>query len=539
MRVDFTQLRRMWEMKKTKLLTLGLVAGMAVPLVACGSKGGGGTTVSGEKSFVYGTTAYNEENWDAGLNPHVSYSGWSTLRYGVGETLFKYSDSMEVHPWLAKGYEYIDNTHCKITLRDGVKFSSGRTMDGQAVKECLDDLVAKHDRAPSELNIKNIVAEGNTITIETTAPNPTLVNALADPYGCIIDMKYGQGGVKDASVPSTEFIVAGTGPYVAQTCTPTQIELTKNNEYWGSEKPKIDKLTVKSITDGSTMTAALQSGQIDAAYGLPYASYPTFENSSYNISSVATSRQFFGKMNFQSEVMKDKAVRKAISMGIDKEGFVKTLLGGHGETSVGPFLKSFKFGDNTVKAESFDIEGAKKVLEDAGWKDSDGDGIREKDGKKLTVNWLTYPSRQELPLLAESAQASLKKVGIDVQVNCTANSKEFWKKGQYDIYVSAMVTAPTGDPAYFFNTHALSTSTSNYEKYSNEKLDGLAKELATEFDVGKRSKLATQMSQILLDDNAYVFASHLQMSLVSKSNVKGLVAHPCDYYEITAELDKK
>ena len=77
---------------------------------------------------------------DAGLNPHDNYSGWSCLRYGVGETLFKYNDNMEVEPWLATDYEFTDDNTVKITLRDGVKFSSGRTMDGEAVKECLEVL---------------------------------------------------------------------------------------------------------------------------------------------------------------------------------------------------------------------------------------------------------------------------------------------------------------------------------------------------------------------------------------------------------------
>ena len=69
------------------------------------------------------------------------------------------------------------------------------------------------------------------------------------------------------------------------------------------------------------------------------------------------------------------------------------------------------------------------------------------------------------------------------------------------------------------------------------KLEELAKELRKEFDVEKRSELGIQMQQTVLDDNAYVFCSHLKMSMIMQSNVTGLVAHPCDYYELTADLD--
>ena len=124
-----------------------LVAGMSTSVWA-----------DGGKSFVYGTTGYSEEMGDAGLNPHDNYSGWSAIRYGVGETLFKYNDNMEVEPWLATDYEFVNDTTVKITLRDGVKFSSGRTMDAEAVKECLEDLIAVHDRAPYDLKIDHMEA---------------------------------------------------------------------------------------------------------------------------------------------------------------------------------------------------------------------------------------------------------------------------------------------------------------------------------------------------------------------------------------------
>ena len=107
----------------------------------------------------------------------------------------------------------------------------------------------------------------------------------------------------------------------------------------------------------------------------------------------------------------------------------------------------------------------------------------------------------------------------------------------WDIYVSAMVTAPTGDPEYFFTYHCLDSSSSNDGHYHSDALEALAHEMFQTFDVGERGRLAVQMQQILLDDNAYVFCSHLRMSMIMKSNVTGLTAHPCDYYEITAELD--
>ena len=107
-------------------------------------------------------------------------------------------------------------------------------------------------------------------------------------------------------------------------------------------------------------------------------------------------------MNFESTVTSDPAVRKAIAMGIDKESFVSVLLNGYGYPAVGAFPDTFSFGGQNLTTESYDPDGAKKVLEDAGWVDSDGDGIREKDGEKLVIRWLTYPSRQELPLLASS-----------------------------------------------------------------------------------------------------------------------------------------
>lgn len=505
--------------------TLGVASFL---LAGCGSsRGGSAAQTGGASSFTFGDTTFNSENEEPNVNPHQTYAGWACMRYGVGETLFKYSDSMEIEPWLATSFENVDELTWKVTLRDGVKFSSGRAMDAQAVKDCLDGLVATHDRAKGDLAIADIAVDGQTLTITTGEPKPTLLNYLSDPYGCIIDM---QAGVSD------DGIVAGTGPYVVESLeTDKELDLRRNEDYWGGV-PGFDKIKVITISDGDTLTMSLQSGEIDAAYGVPYASYNLFQGDGYTFSSCATSRAFFCEMNFDSPITRDPAVRKAIAMGIDKEGFVNKLLDGNGYVASGAYPDSLPFGGKIEGAKDYDSDGARKVLEDAGWVVGD-DGIRAKDGTRLQVRWLTYPSRQEQPLLAESAQATLKDIGIDLQVNSTADHNTIRKdRSAWDVYQSAMVTAPTGDPEYFFTTHFLDSSSNNNGHYHSDEMERLAAQLADEFDTSKRAELAIKMQEVLLADDGAIFCSHLKMSMISKASVTGLTAHPCDFYEVTAGL---
>lgn len=527
-------------MKKVTAILLAFC--MSVSLLAgCGSKSASepeGTQDSAaektpqntaKKTFVFGDTTFNAENEEPNVNPHYAYAGWACMRYGVGETLFRIDDTMELEPWIAESYELVDDLTWKITLKDGVCFSNGKACDANAVKECIADLVKVHERAAGDLQIESMEADGLVLTIKTSVPAPSLLNYLSEPYGCIIDM---EEGITD------EGIVVGTGPYVpVELVTDDHLNLVKNENYWDGDV-KIDEITVRTISDGDTLALALQSGEIDAAYGMAYASYPLFENDDYTFSSTQTSRSFYCQMNYTSPVIQDDAVREAVAMGIDKEGFVNTLLNGYGYVGTGAFPDNVAYGGSTLKAKTYDPEGAKTVLENAGWTDTDGDGIREKDGQKLVIRWLSYPSRQELPLLAESAQATLKDIGIQLDLNVTADHNAIAKdQSAWDIYVGANVNSGLGDPTNFFSTHCLDASTKNRGSYHSDKLEELAVELNGTFDKDKRDQIAIEMQQTLLDDNSFVFCSFLRMSMISKVNVTGLTAHPCDFYELTADLD--
>lgn len=122
-------------MKTKKILGIALAVCMTIGLTTVPAM------AEDKKTFVFGDTTFNAENEEADINPQNTYAGWACIRYGVGETLFRYSDTMEIEPWIAKEYENVDELTWKITLNDGVVFSNGRACDGQAVKESLESLV--------------------------------------------------------------------------------------------------------------------------------------------------------------------------------------------------------------------------------------------------------------------------------------------------------------------------------------------------------------------------------------------------------------
>ena len=267
-----------------KIISLLLTACLAAALLTgCGGKASEGGAAA-KKTMVIGDTTFNSENWEETVDPHRTYNGWACIRYGIGETLVHYTDAMELEPWLATDWTNDGGCTWTITLRSGVKFSSGRDMDGEAVKQCLNHLLENHDRAPSDTKIVDVAADGQVLTVTTSEPNPALMNYLGDPYGCIIDV--------DAS-DFENGIVVGTGPYVVkELVTDDHLTLIPNGNYWDGT-PKLDELTIRTLSNGDTLSAALQAGDIDAAYGMAYEAYPNFENGGYQFSAIQTSRAFF------------------------------------------------------------------------------------------------------------------------------------------------------------------------------------------------------------------------------------------------------
>lgn len=510
------------KLKKTMALLLAAVLSIGL-MTGCNSSSKSEDT---GKELVYGTGVYTTT---ASLDPaEASYNGWFTLRYGIGETLFKINDDGSVEPWLVSEYKKVDDTTWELVLKDNITFSNDKKVDAEAVKASLERVLANKDvSAGAILSIDSIEADGNTLTIKTTEPNPALINQLADPDLVILD--------SEAEDMKTKPV--GTGPFVVESFDEKQCVVNKNENYWDGDV-KLDKVTVEYIEDNDTIASSLQSGDIDIAGGLSFTNLQKFENDdNYKVDTNATSRVYMLYYNFKNELLNDKNIRKAIDICIDKDSYVDSLLQGSGVVAKGPFPSTMDIGKD-VKDNGYDVEEAKKLLEEAGCKDTDNDGILEKDGKKLSFDIITYSSRAELKDISTALQDKLKEVGIEIaNVNVYEAVEDQLGSGDFDICAYSWTTCPIGDPYYFIGYCYGADSDCNYGKYDNEEVDKLVKELAVEFDQDKRVELANEIVQLGNDDVAFSYVAHLNKGYAMKSGVSGFEQTSSDYYELNKDTD--
>lgn len=513
-------------MKKIVSILLALMLLVGV-LSACGTTNTEPSAdISGStelQDFVFGVYNFSK------VDPADAYSGWGTIRYGVGETLFVLNENLEVTPWLATDYTLSDDQLTwTINLRDDVKFHNGNAMDGKAVKADLERVVGMNERAASQLNIASITADGNSVSITTTEPNPTLINALCDPYACIIDVA---ADVDNSTMP------IGTGPYVMKEYVEdVSAYLEPFADYWGGT-PASKSVTIKAISDVDTLAMAMQNGEIDAAYGVSYDTLDTFANNpNFQITQAATTRVYMLFFNLQNEFMNDENFRKAICMSVDKGTYGSVLINGAGTATKSAFPSTLSYGDDSKLTDvpDYDPEGAKALLAENGYTDSDGDGFIDKDGQKVSLRLITY-GRTGLPQSAQALQSALQDLGIDVSYEQFDSVDSACKAGDFDICAYACVTTPTGDPQSYLNSIAGIGGNMNYGKYDNAEVQDLLAQLAVEFDTNKRAELATEIQQIITSDSSYCFMFHLNMFMVTKAGVTGMTQSPVDYYQITAQ----
>ena len=490
----------------------------------------GETTTDGERAdLVLGATTgfFGAESLDVAYN----WDGWIMSIYGISENLYRLDENIEPHPWIAESVETPDENTWVFTIRDGVTFSNGKTVDAKAVKACFERTYEKNERADSTLKIKSMEADGMKFTIVTPEPNPTLLNDLCDPLL----------GIYDATEePDEELGVSCTGPYVATSFTAmTDVKMRANENYWGGA-PKADTVELKIIDDQDALDMALANGEIDLiAQETANGASKFTDTSKYTTDTVTTTRANFLSFNLKTEGLDDLAVRQAINYCIDREGYADVVYQGFATPCYGIYPDNLAFGGTdglNLTVDSYDADKAKEILADAGYQDTDGDGILDKDGVNLSFKVLTYSYNDNCIQLADMLQAELSQIGIELSIETQDVLDDPLASGDFDLAILNYAMAPIGTPSYFINMLFTTGASNNYGGYSNEKVDALAAEIGTTSDNEKVVSLTRELEQQVLDDMPFAFVADQQLIFVYSNKVKGVQINPTEYYLVTNTL---
>lgn len=520
--------------RKKGVLVCALAFCMAFALLMTGCSSDSSSNAD-SKELRAGSSAYF---YNETLDPAYNWDGWELEYYGVTENLLKLTDDYNIEPWLAESVENVDEYTWTINLRDDVTFSNGEKMTGDSVKACWERTYEVNSRAAETLALESIEADGQTVTVTTSEPVPSFQNVICDPLFCIY---YTADGI-DYENEGT----ACTGPYVVTDFVfEDHISLAPNENYWNGD-PQLDSITLTTYMDIDSMTMALQNGEIDVI-AMPAASAVTTVENDENIAhhAVDSTRVDFIRFNMNEDthpVSSNDAVRLAVSYCIDRDNYANAICAGTETPSYGVYSSVLPYGGTEgldVTVDSFDTAAAASALDEAGVVDTDGDGVRElPDGTPCVLEFYNCSQYERFVNLADDLQSKLASVGIQLDITTVdywLQDAETYNSADPDMTIDSYGMAPTGDANYFASMAFKTGGSANFGNYSNETVDTLIDQLVTTFDQAERDEIAKQISQEVLNDNAYIFFGNSQTAYLASSNVQNIAVAPSEYYFITKD----
>jgi peptide/nickel transport system substrate-binding protein len=417
-------------------------------------------------------------------------------------------------PGLAESWEISpDAKTYTFKLKQGVKFHDGTPFNGDAVKFTLDrviDPATKAGQSHDQLGPYDHteVVDDHTVKVIMKQGYAPLLTNLNGYLGIVSPTAAKKDPAAFARHP------VGTGPFMFKEWVPKDhIALVKNPDYnWGSSFFKhtgpayLDQVIFKIIPEPSVRTGALKSGEIQYADDIDPLEYEALKGDPkfVVIEKGQPGSGWVWLLNTTSKgPISDPQVRLAIEYGIDREGLNKSVFQGLNKVAFSPLMQpTFGYDASTEQIYSFDPDKAKQILDAAGWK-AGADGIREKGGQKLAIDFPII-SRPNDKAMAESIQASLRDVGIDVKVTPVERAAytDLRKQNKYD---AGFMWFSYGDPDVLRTIfHSANVEAFNRARYQVPEVDKMLEDAAATTDSAKRTQLYAQIQQRVLKDAVVV-----------------------------------
>ena len=436
------------------------------------------------------------------LDP-VKYTGTyeAQIIYQVCDTVVNYDkDLEEIIPGLATEWTVSDDgMQYTFTIRDDVYFQPGEYQDGRLMT--AEDVAYSMNRSAAESAMNRLdmldhaEATDDTHVVATLkAPSAVFLTSLTNAGNAVVPKEEVEGW-------GDEFgnHLVGTGPYAMESFElDQQTTLVKNDKYFLGE-PNLDKVIFKVITDPNQEVNALRTGDVDIATQLTGETVQLVaEDENVNLLQKPGIQIAYAYFNMQDGPTADPAVREALIKAVDYNELAAGVFQyGEGEAACLPLPKTSWGYDESVEADvpSYDPEGAKQLLADAGY----GDGF------ELDMYITNETFRQKAATILQSYWS---QIGVTLNINTVewGTFSETCSTGKADVFAMAWSWYP--DPYFFFDKMFASSAIGtlgNGQGYSNEEVDKLLADALVITDQDERADLYKQALKLITDDNPGIF----------------------------------
>lgn len=325
----------------------------------------------------------------------------------------------------------------------------------------------------------------------------------------------------------------GLGPYKLKKWVPGQELILESYKDYFEGRPYIDGYIYRIIPDPATMFLELQAGGLDMM-GLTPLQYTkqtdteifkkNFQKFRYPVFSY-THMAF----NLRHPWFKDKRIRQAIAYAIDKKEIIDVVLFGLGSPATGPYVPNTWPYNPDVKNYEYNPEKAKQLLREAGWKDTNGDGILDKDGKPFEFTILTNMGNNLRKNTATIIQWRLAKIGIKVNIRVLEWStfvNEFIDKRRFEAVILGWSISPDPDQYDIWHSSKTREKEFNFIGYNNPEVDELLEKGRRTFNTGERKKIYFRIQEILAEELPYIFLYVPDATPIVHSRFKGIKPSP-------------
>lgn len=521
-----------WELNRRDLLKAFGIGGMAALLSACGAPLAAPSAQQGAAAPVgptKGGTLICAGPFDFGsFNPLLGAGGNNLL----WSRLFKFDANLNPLPDLAEGFEISeDRTVYTVKLRQNAKWHDGVPVTADDVVFTVESDLKPENNFPMAFvlkvggePVKVAKVDDHTVTFTVAEPYAPLLAHLAATWVMPIAPKHLLEGV-DPQTAEFNANPVGSGPFKFKEVTMgDHLTVTRFDDYYLGA-PLLDEIIIRVLTDKEARLAAFQAGEID----LDLREEDLITTNQF--ATVAGAKAYYLDTPYVQQLtlknddplFADAKVRQAISHALDKPNMVRTVVGDQIYTAWSVVGKIHWAHNPDVVRYEYDVEKAKALLAEAGWADSDGDGVLEKDGTKFVFTH--SPWRDFERAYAPLTQQFLKAVGIQMDIALVpdyASVEALRQEGKAQSLIFGCIDYEPGELFQYWHSSRFPPEGQNVYFYANARVDELLVQGQAEVDPAVRKGIYQEVQALIAADAATIpLHFHVNNEIVRADRVAG------------------